>query len=337
VEKNPTIVFTKPREAVIENREKPVLEKGKLLVRTRKTLISTGTELTALSGEFRPDSLWAKIIRYPMVMGYCNVGDVIDVGPEVDKAWIGQRVVSQGSHALYVSVDIRRTIAIQRETLSDEQAAFSNLATVAMNGVRRASVAWGEAVAVYGLGLLGQFTVRFSRLCGARPVCAVDVAESRLRRLPEDSAIVRVNPKVDDVATVVREHTSGRMADVVFEVTGNPNVIVEEFKCLKRQGRLVVVSSPRGETLFDFCDYCNAHSFTIIGAHFESHPEHPTADNPWTSARNAELFLDLVADGELDLEPLVSHREPYTEAPRLYQELLRDRSEAMGVILEWST
>ncbi|MBI4530470.1 MAG: hypothetical protein HY709_03010 [Candidatus Latescibacteria bacterium] len=52
--------------------------------------------------------------------------------------------------------------------------------------------------------------------------------------------------------------------------------------------------------------------------------------------RHAELFFDLIADGELLIEPLISHRERYAEAPRLYEMLLQDRSQAMGVILEWA-
>jgi len=67
------------------------------------------------------------------------------------------------------------------------------------------------------------------------------------------------------------------------------------------------------------------------GTHNNSHPARETLDNPWVKARHAELFLDLVADGDLKLGPLISHRE----AERLYAMLLKDRSNAMGVILEW--
>ena len=122
---------------------------------------------------------------------------------------------------------------------------------------------------------------------------------------------------------------------MVFELTGNPDVITDEFDVLRDQGRFVVLSSPRGETPFDFHDYCNAGSYAIIGAHNASHPSVATPDNPWTQHRHAELYFDLVADGSLEVESLVSHTEPYNEAPRLYDELLEDRSTAMGVVLEW--
>jgi len=166
-------------------------------------------------------------------------------------------------------------------------------------------------------------------------VIAVDIADARLQRLPQDAAIVPVNAAREDVPALVKEVTRGRMADVAFEVSGDPQAIPGEFQSLRRQGRLVMLSSPRGPTPFDFHDLCNSPSFTIIGAHNSSHPPQETLDNPWTNKRHAELFFDLVADGEVQLEPLISHREPYTEAPRLYQMLLRDRTPMMGVILTW--
>ena len=137
--------------------------------------------------------------------------------------------------------------------------------------------------------------------------------------------------------SVVEKLTRGRMADVVFEVTGVADLIPKQFETLHKQGRYVVLSSPRGKTTFDFHDLCNAPSYTIIGAHNMSHPPHATLDYPWTMHRHAELFFDLVADGALAIDPLISHREHYTEAPQLYDMLLRDRSAAMGVVLDWTT
>jgi 2-desacetyl-2-hydroxyethyl bacteriochlorophyllide A dehydrogenase len=334
MDNNPTVVFVRPGEVVIENREKPSPKTGELLIKTRCTLISTGTELTILSGDFPSDSAWARYGKFPFVPGYNNVGEVIDVGPDIDQNWIGQRIATYGSHALYVTTNIQSARLICQDIL-DEHAVFFTIAEIVMNGIRRANVQWGEAVVVYGLGLLGQLTVRFCRLCGARPVLAVDVAESRLQQLPSDVAIVPVNARRDNVVSLVEKVTKRRMADVVFEVTGDPELILEEFKVLRQQGRLIVLSSPRGKTWFDFHDLCNSPSFTIIGAHNLSHPQNETLDNPWTNQRHAELFFDLVADGELVIDPLISHREPYTEACRLYQMLLEDRSLAMGVILEW--
>ncbi|MBO3803780.1 MAG: zinc-binding alcohol dehydrogenase, partial [Candidatus Brockarchaeota archaeon] len=257
-----------------------------------------------------------------------------DVGPEVDRNWIGRRVASYGPHALYVKQEAESVRAVHRD-VPDEQAAFFTIAEIVMNGVRRGKVEWGDSAAVYGAGLLGQFAARFCRLCGARPVFVIDVASSRLGLLPDDPMIVRLNPNDTDVVSSVEKWTRGRKVGVVFEVTGNASLIPSEFKILRRQGRFVVLSSPRGETRFDFHDLCNSPSFTIIGAHNSSHPTHATPENQWTMKRHFELFVDLVADGELDVGSLITHRVPYKRAPEVYEMLLKDRSQAMGVLFEW--
>ena len=312
----------------------PAFGEGELLIRTQRSLISTGTELTILSGEYEEGSAWKKYARFPFFPGYSNIGEVVDVGPGVDRQWLGRRVGTYGTHARFVKGKPSATRPVQREVASDH-AAFFTIAEIVMNGVRRGGVTWGEAVAVYGMGLLGQLTARFCRLAGAGPVFCIDTADARLARVPAGGGFININPRRDDPAAIVREATRERMADVAFEVTGNPAVIPGECAVLRRGGRLVILSSPRGKTAFDFHDLCNAPSYTIIGAHNFSHPEVPTNASPWTQLRHGELFFDLVAEGEIDVEPLISHRRPFTDAPELYRMLMNDRSEAMGVVMVW--
>ena len=205
-----------------------------------------------------------------------------------------------------------------------------------MNSVRRSGLFFGESVVIYGAGLLGLLTTEFCRLGGARPIIVVDIADKRLDLLPKDKAVIPVNPKQQDVSAVVEKATKGRQADLVFEVTGNPDLIPEQAALLRKMGRFLLLSSPWGKTLFDFHDLCNSRSVTIIGTHNSSHPAFETNNNPWTKARDCELFFDLLVDGILDMKPLISHNEPYTKAVELYQMLLEDRSQAMGVILQWA-
>jgi len=334
ISKNPTVVFVQPRKVVIEEREIPSPQANELLIKTECTLISTGTELTILNGEYPPNSVWAHMSKFPFVPGYSNVGRVIATGGNIDRGWINREVVSHSSHASYVVSPIERIEPIVRP-IPKEEAALFELARIAMNGVRRARVQWGEAVVIYGLGLLGQLVARFCWLAGARPIIGTDIAESRLGKLPSKSSIIGINPQKEDIITKVNEFTRSRMADVVFEVTGNPHIIPDEFRLLRRQGRFIILSSPYGTTTFDFHDLCNWPSFTIIGAHNSSHPLYSTLDNPWTKARHAELFFDLIADGELDIDNLITHRISYKKAPDIYQILLKDRSRVMGVVLEW--
>jgi 2-desacetyl-2-hydroxyethyl bacteriochlorophyllide A dehydrogenase len=334
---NPTVVFNRPRVVTLEERPLPVVGRGELLVRMGHSLLSTGTELTILSGDFEPGSMWAGYAKYPFLAGYSGVGEVVEVGHDVDDDWLGRRVCVPVPHALLNAVDAGAARPVPAG-VSNEQAAFFTLAETVMNGVRRAGVGWGDAVVVYGAGLLGQLAARFCRLCGARPVFVVDIIPGRLALLPSDPAIVSLDAQKDDVLETIRERTRGRLADLVFEVTGNAKLITQEFAVLRRQGRFIVLSSPAGKPApFDFHDFCNWPSVTIVGTHISSHPPVETPGDRWTRLRNSELFLDLLHDRELDLEPLISHRLPYTEAPALYSELLTDRAPAMGVVFEWTT
>lgn len=331
---NRTVVFSDVETVTVEDRPVPDPDPDQVLIRTDRTLVSTGTELTVLSGDVPAGSAWDDHIEYPFEPGYNNVGTVVETGDNVERVEEGQRVGSYGSHAEYVCADAEACRPIP-DDVSDDGAAFFTIAEIVMNGVRRGELTWGEHAAVYGLGLLGQLAVRIGQAAGARPIVGFDVADSRLEYLPDTPGIVGANPIDDDAARVVREATGGRLADVVLEVTGNPDVIADEFDALREQGRFVVLSSPRGETAFDFHDLCNSPSYTIVGAHNSSHPSVATPDNPWTQHRHAEIFFEYLADGTFGVESLISHREPVSEAPGLYEVLLADRTDAMGVVLEW--
>jgi hypothetical protein len=98
---------------------------------------------------------------------------------------------------------------------------------------------------------------------------------------------------------------------------------------------LVILGVPRGRTDFDFHALCCWPSYTITGAYDSSTPQRETPDNPWTWHRHTELLFELLGSGEIALAPLVSPCEPYIHVPALYQMLLRDHTQAMGVILDW--
>lgn len=331
---NPTVVFTAPRRAEIEDQMLPVVRDGEVLIRTRKSLVSTGTEMTVYRGDFPEGSAWSNHAAYPYLPGYSNIGVVVEVGRGVDRGWLGKRVGTYGPHAMYVVAHHSQLREIHDDKISDEVATFFTIAEIVMNGVRRSKLHWGESAAVYGLGLLGQLCVQLCRIAGAMSVFAIDVNPRRLELIGRDPVVIPVlgeGPIID----IVRPRTRGRLVDVVFEVTGNPSLIPKEFEALREQGRFVLLSSPRGKTAFDFHDLCNAPSYSILGAHNFSHPQHATLDNPWTCQRDGELFFDLLTSGALRIEPLISHRVDFSEATRWYSELDGDHQNAMGVVFSW--
>lgn len=330
------VYFDGPRQCSVQNYECVWPTPGHALVQSRLSLISTGTELTLYGGEFPAQSVWARMARYPFTPGYANIGVVQDVGAGVDPGWIGARVATRGRHR---KLNVLGVDALWRvpESIPDEQAVFFTLAQTVMNGVRRGQVGWGDAVAVFGLGILGQLAVRCCRLCGARPVFGIDLASKRLALLPSDVGIQPLDAAdgIEAVRQAIAAKTRERMVDCAFEVTGLPQTIPDAIRTLRRQGRFVLLSSPRGKTEFDFHDLCNSPSYTIIGTHGGSHPPVATPDNPWTRERHTEFFFDLLRAGELDLARLLTRKVHFSHAPAIYQSLWEARTQELGVGITW--
>jgi 2-desacetyl-2-hydroxyethyl bacteriochlorophyllide A dehydrogenase len=330
---NPTVVFPEAREVVVEDRERPAPDADEVLVETDTSLVSSGTELTVLSGDYPDGSVWDDYGTYPFDPGYANVGTVVEAGADSGVA-PGTRVATWSPHAAFVTARAADCVVVP-EDVTDDQASLFAIAQIVMNGLRRGRVDWGETVVVYGLGVLGQLAVRLCRLAGAETVVGVDLAAERIDCLPDDPAVVGVDPTTTDPVAAVEDVTGGRRADVVFEVTGNPDAIPGEFDVLRDQGRLVLLSSPHGQTTLDFHDDVNAPSVEIVGAHQTSHPPVETPQTPWTKARHADLFFSYLQRDRLSVDGLFSHSRPYTDAPDLYESLLDDRTDAMAVRLQW--
>ncbi len=244
---NPSVVFSGPGEVCFEEAPIGKPSPGEVLLRTRRTLISTGTELTVFTGNYTSETAWGRHGRFPYRAGYSAAGEVAEVGPGVSAFAVGDIVAASTRHARYV-IAPEESLTLARDGANVlDWLAFTTLNQTVLNGVRRSGASLGDAVVVFGLGLLGQLAVRYAHLSGARPVVGVDVAALRLGAIPERPGIAVVDASRSDVVSAVSELTCGRMADIVFEVTGDPALIPEEFDVLKpSEGRFVVLSSPRG-------------------------------------------------------------------------------------------
>ena len=326
---NEAVVFPERDEVRIEVEDRPEPGAGELLIETRQSLISTGTELATLGGAFQRGTFPFESV------GYSNVGSVVEAGDGVDEDWVGERVASPAPHARYV---VQNAEMCQRvpEDVTDDEAAFQRLGAIAMNGVRKGRVEWGETVAVYGLGLVGQLAARFARVAGARTVVGFDVAEERLEYLPDADDVVGVNPAsgAGDPVDLI-EAAAGRRADAVIEATADVDAVPEECRVLRDRGRLVVLSSPREAGELDYYRHVHLPGHEIIGAHLSTHPSEATPADPWTVEAHHELFFDYADSGRVDLDGLVSHRFDYREAADAYRMLSEDRTRALGVVLEW--
>jgi len=332
--KNLGVVFSGPNKVEVKDLGISKLKPDEVLIKTEKTLISTGTETILLSGKFPKDSVWDKWCKYPFIPGYCNIGEVVEIGSKVDSFWKHKKVASYASHAQY-AIPEEGSLRSLPEGIPSEEATFFAIAQIVLNGIRRARICLGESTVVFGLGLLGQLCMQFLKLSGARPIIGVDLSPYRRKLAQQCGASFTFTSIGKELTKQVISLTKQRMADVVFEITGNPKIISQEFAVLHPQGRLILLSSPYGKTEFDFNDLVNLPSHTIIGAHEMSAPPVETPDNPWTSTRNAEFFFDLLKAKEVKISPLISHRFSYTQALQAYELLMKEREKAMGIILNW--
>ena len=343
--KNHILYFPRPREAALEIGEIPIPEKNEMVIKTSRTLISTGTEMTAYCADYEPGSVWEKNFSCPFYPGYNNAGTVVAVGDDVDKSWLGKRVVTTQPHAAYVKVTPGGAddqahggngIVVIPDGVSDDDAVFFTIPQIVMNGIRLSQIKWGECAVVYGLGLLGQFAVRFLLESGAFPIIAVDTADYRLGLLPDSPSVIPVNAKKSNVKEVLLQHNSGRLADVVIELTGNGDLLPEQSRLLRQRGNLVILSSPKKPVMFDFHDDCVWPGISIIGAHNFTHPDFPQPSYPWTKERHIEMFFDLLKFRRLDLSKLISRKVDFTNAAEAYKALDVNRGNEMGVIIDWS-
>jgi 2-desacetyl-2-hydroxyethyl bacteriochlorophyllide A dehydrogenase len=341
------VVFPAAKNVVIEEYETGSTGPGRVLLKTEKTLISTGTELTGLSGDFPEQSNWAKYIQYPFSPGYSYVGTVMEVGDGVEGLRPGQQVVGAAPHANAVVVAAGAVMPLP-EGISPEEGTFAQLAGTVLNGVRRAKIELGECVVIVGAGLLGQMAAQLGRLSGAFPLVMVDLAEGRLAlakrlgvhetlRLSADEArpeILRLS-KNRGIEPARLQRDGG--ADCVFEVTGSAAVVAKAVALARREGRVILLGSSRGPSTIDFHDDTHGRGIILIGAHASTTPRLETAQTPWTRHRNEEVFLELVQAGLFNVRDLITHRYPGTRADEAYAMLLEDRTRALGVILDWTT
>ena len=334
--KNQQIVFPRPKEVSVIEKEIPNLQDNDILVQTRKTLISTGTELTGFSGDYPPNSYWSTFVKYPWAPGYSNVGEILETGRMVQGYKKGDILFSNAPHAKYwVLNETNYIINKIPDGLNDEDAVFATIAQIVLNCVRQAQIQLGESVIVVGLGLLGQFAVQLSKLNGALDILGVDLSQHRTDIASKGGATHTFRGPIRDLVESLGNIFPRKKAEVVFEVTGDPVVLPEALKLLNRIGRFMVLGSPRGESKVDFHDLVQVPGIRIFGAHNSTHPEFETCLNPWTCRNDNELFFRLLEKKLVVTDILRSHSLRWDEADKAYGDMLRDRTQYMGVVLNW--
>jgi 2-desacetyl-2-hydroxyethyl bacteriochlorophyllide A dehydrogenase len=328
------VLFTGPGQVELERRPVTSPGPGQALIETRRSLISTGTELICLHRRFEPGSHWDRWVQYPFSPGYSNAGVVREVGEGVTDLKPGDRVATRQPHRQFVTAGATHALKIP-DAVSDEEATWFGLAGIVQNGVRRAEHSMGDEVVVVGLGILGQLVTQYTRLLGAREVIAIDTAPLRLEMARAHGATHTLELPVREARAEVERLTEGRGADVVYDVTGHPDVLPAALPLLRRFGTLLLLGDTGTPSEQRLTHDVVTRGLRIVGAH-DGNPPATATDHAWWTHRNmARLFFTYLERGQMRASDLITHRFPAEDAAGAYDLLMRDRARAMGVVFEW--
>jgi L-iditol 2-dehydrogenase len=223
-----------------------------------------------------------------------------------------------GAFAEYVAVPSRIVYKLP-DSLPFERAALLEAVSVAVHGVNRRVPAPEETAVVVGSGMIGVLIVQVLRAKGTTNIVAVDLDPRKRALATRMGATHAIDPLEHDVPSAVRELTSGRGADVSFEVVGHGDTLLSALRCLRKGGTTVLVGnlSPRVELPLQ---EVVSREIDVLGS-CASSGEFPES-------------IDLLARGAVDVEPIISLKAPLDEAPALFDRLYRGDATLMKVILQ---
>jgi predicted dehydrogenase/threonine dehydrogenase-like Zn-dependent dehydrogenase len=350
----------------------PAARPGGLLVQTAASLVSAGTERMIIElakksligkARARPD-LVKKVIQKikteglfptlekvfakldaPFALGYSCAGTVINAGSGASGFRPGDRVACAGAgyatHADFNIVPKNLCVKIP-EKVSIEDAAFTTLGAIAMQGVRQADVRLGERVVVIGLGLLGLLTVQILKAAGCQ-VLGSDLDSNKCKLAEEFGANVAVVGGVIDAAAAF---TDGQGADAVIitAATDSNGPLEDAAEISRMKGRVVAVGKvgmnvPRDPFYKKELDLRLSMSYgpgRYDPQYEEGGHDYPIAYVRWTQQRNMQSFLDLIAAGRVTPSKLVTHRFPIQGALKAYELLESNAEPYLGILINYS-
>lgn len=248
--------------------------------------------------------------------GYSVSGEVVEVGTDVKEFKVGDLVSAGGagfaSHAEYVVVP-KNLVVKCPQGLKLEYASMGTVGSIAMHGVRRCDLSLGEYAVVIGCGLMGLLAIQILKASGVKVACT-DLSESRLNMAKLLGADKIINSGIEDPVFAVQNWTNGHGADAVLftAATHSSEPLSQSFKMCRRKGKVVLLGVSGMEIKREDI-YKNEIDFQISTSYGPGRydPEYeekgmvyPYAYVRWTENRNIECFLNMVAEGKVDIDSL---------------------------------
>lgn len=360
----------------VQNVPSPALRPGFVLVRAAWSLISAGTERASIENRSssmlerakkNPDQVAALIdqirqfglattyrkvksrLDASATMGYSMSGMVAAVGEGVDDLLPGDPVACAGagyaSHAEYVLVP-KNLCAKVPPGLSLEEAAYTTVGAIALQGIRQTDPQLGSTVVVLGLGLLGQITLQLLKANGVR-VVGIDL-DARAVQLAASLGADLALRRSSDVARTLRAFTAGRGADAVIITAATPSndPVKLAGEVCREKGRVVLVGDvglqlPRGPYFMKELDFRLSRSYgpgRYDPRYEEQGQDYPVGYVRWTERRNMQEFIRLLSDGALKISALTTHRFPVEKAERAFRMISEKggKERYVGILLSYN-
>ncbi|MBS1615860.1 MAG: bi-domain-containing oxidoreductase [Bacteroidetes bacterium] len=343
----------------------PNLLPGEVLIRNTASVVSPGTERMLIEfgkagwiGKLRAqperaqqvlqkmktDGFLATLravkgkLDRPISLGYSSAGIVLAVGSGIQDIRPGDRVASNGPHAEIVSV-ARNLIAKIPDEVLDEEAAFTTLGAIALQGIRLAAPSFGETVVVIGLGLIGQLTAQLLLANGCR-VLGAELSEPRKALAAAQGLIPLTQRNGDEVRALTGGH--GADAVIITAAAQHDSILNAAADMCRKRGRVIlsgVVDMKLSRDVFFKKELSFQVSSSYGPGRYEPGYEQQGLDYPigyvrWTENRNFEAVLEALRSKKLDVKPLISSRLPFTDALQAYAQL-GTKDPGMAIVFEY--
>ena len=344
----------------------PVNTRSNLLIATKNTVVSAGTERMLVNfgkasyinkarqqpdkvkevfNKITTDGLMPTIeavrskLDQPLPLGYCNAGVVLET--DVPGFEVGDRVASNGNHAEVVRVPKNLCVKIP-DNVDDESAAFTVLGSIGLQGVRLIQPSIGECFVVSGLGLIGLMCVQILRANGCR-VLGVDLDSKKCELARQFGAEIVDLSKGEVLLNVSQSFSRGRGVDgvLITAASKSDELIHQAAEVCRQRGRIVLVGVV-GLNLRRDDFFKKELTFQVSSSYgpgrYDKFYEEDGNDYPvgfvrWTEQRNFEAVLDMISSGVLDVKSVITHRFDIENAIDAYG--LLDNSDALGIVLNY--
>ncbi|MFC0681719.1 zinc-binding dehydrogenase [Lysobacter korlensis] len=341
------VSFSAPGVVEIVEEDEPALRASEVRVRTLYSGISAGTELTSYRGSSPHLSKhWdldrrlfvegAEELSYPVLnLGYEEVGEIVEVGADADRALLGKRVWGTWGHRTTAELDAEFAAARLLDVDADPRIGmFSHIGAVALNAVLDADVHVGETVAVFGLGVPGQLVAQLARLNGAR-VIAVEGIAARRELATALGADLVLDVAAGSAAETIRDLTDDRGADVAIEITGNVRALHEAIRAVAYNSRVVVAGFSVGDAVgLRLGEEFHHNRVQLVSSQISG--VGAGIAHRWDRYRLWSTAIALAESGRLDVLSLISHQVPYRDAADAYRMLDERPGEALQVVLDFT-